>query len=106
MAERVAPPLTDGLRQVRTPVQSDDARFVDGLVEQHDRGTRLHDLMVAKRSGAGIGSAESRNAVGQASFDMSEIFRSVGRAPASGVAGRFSALRFDRQRRNAPVGAL
>ena len=49
---RIAVPLTDGLRQVRTPIERDDAHVVDVLVENRDAPGRLEDLVrvvVARR---------------------------------------------------------
>src|SRR6266566_1788188 len=74
----IAFPLADGRRQARAPVQLDDARFMHGLEEQQDPRRGLYDLVIAKRPGAGVGSAESRHTVRQAAFDMGEIFRSLG----------------------------
>src|SRR5438094_9367399 len=79
VSSRVALPPAKRGRQVRTPVQIDDARFVHRLEEQHDVRRRLDDLVIAERSRAGVGAAQSWHAVREAALDVNEIFRSVWR---------------------------
>src|SRR5207249_4001407 len=56
---RIPLPLADGRGQVGVAVETDDARFVYRFEHQHDVRRRLHDLVVAKRTGAGVGAAQS-----------------------------------------------
>jgi hypothetical protein len=68
--------------------------FVYRFEKQHDVRRRLHDLVIAKRPGAGVGSAEPRHTVGQAPFDVREIFGSLVWTPAHRVGRRPSLLPF------------
>ena len=103
VSSRIPFPQSDGSRQVRAAVQMNDARFVHSLEEQDDVRRRLYDLVKAERSGAGVGSAESRHTIGQASFHMAEIFRSLWWTAAPRIGGRPSLLRFGCQRRDPAV---
>ena len=100
---RVTFPQADGRRKVRAAVQADDPRFVHRLEEQHDVRRRLDDLVEAKGSGAGIGAAQPRHPVGQAPFDMGEIFRPLEWPPANRVGRQLSPLRFGGQRRDPAI---
>src|SRR5262245_48397333 len=82
-SQRISLPQAYGCRQVRALVETDDARLVDRLEEQDDMSRRLHDLVVAERSGPGVGAADSRHAISQAPLDVSEIFGSFKRTPAN-----------------------
>src|SRR5206468_885702 len=79
--ERVAFPVTAGIavpllnvrRKVRTPVERDDARVVDGLLEDRHVILRLEDLDVAV-----VARAEPRGAKADAALRQATIFPGVG----------------------------
>src|SRR5262249_34898059 len=83
-AARVAAQFADARWKVRTPVDRNDASFMNGLEGEHDGPSRLDDLIVPERARTtDVAGAETWNAVCQTAQRVAEILRARGESCAA-----------------------